>query len=157
MKTSAIILSALLLSGYVGTLSAATYRGDVNGDGKVDMADMQALADVIRSGTADSSKDLNADGKTDNGDLSYLADLIILEKLVEDSGLNVGIGGWDDDGEDYGGTVGGMRSARSGTGISMQNRVYDFATGMVSYDIVLSGAAGNRGCSWISRFLMESL
>ncbi|MDE5849111.1 MAG: Ig-like domain-containing protein, partial [Muribaculaceae bacterium] len=34
-----------------------------------------------------------------------LADIIISGKLTEDSGMNVGIGGWEDDGEDFGGTV----------------------------------------------------
>lgn len=101
-----IITSALL--AILALPALATYwKGDVNGDGQVDMADMVAMAKVIKAGNADKTKyDLNASGRVDDADLHFLANLIIGGKLVEDSGLSVGIGGWDDTGEDFGGSVG---------------------------------------------------
>lgn len=83
----------------------AGYKGDLNGDGRVDLADMVFLAKAIKAGNTDSSLDVNTSGNVDDQDLHRLADIIISGSLTDDSGLNVGIGGWDDSGEDFGGTV----------------------------------------------------
>ncbi len=83
----------------------ARYRGDLNGDDRVDLADMVYLAKAIKAGSTDKALDVNASGSVDDYDLQRLADIIISGKLTEDSGMNVGIGGWDDSGEDFGGTV----------------------------------------------------
>ncbi len=90
----------------MASTGATRYRGDFNGDGRLDLADMRVLAEAINSATDDTSFDLNASGKVDDTDLHILANLIITGTLTEDTGFNVGIGGWDDDGEDFGGTVG---------------------------------------------------
>lgn len=91
----------------IGSLSAATgYKGDINNDGKVDLADMVALATAINESKADKNlHDLNASGSVDDTDLRVLADIILSEKLIEDTGFNIGIGGWEDGGEDFGGEV----------------------------------------------------
>ena len=85
--------------------ASARYKGDLNGDDRVDLADMVYLAQAINAGSTDKAVDRNAAGKVDEYDLHKLADIIISGKLIEDTGMNVGIGGWDDTGEDYGGTV----------------------------------------------------
>lgn len=85
--------------------ASARYRGDLNGDDRVDLADMVHLAKAIKAGSTDKSFDVNASGTVDDYDLQRLADIIISGKLTEDSGMNVGIGGWEDSGEDYGGSV----------------------------------------------------
>lgn len=111
---------------------AVNYRGDFNRDSKVDMNDMSMLASAIREGNADTKLfDINADGVVDDRDLQVLANVILTKSLVEDNGVNVGIGGWGDGGE-WGGTVGapkrvGQRN-ESGNEISLRavNR-YDYA------------------------------
>lgn len=105
MKRTIWTLSLLTLFG-TGSASAVAYKGDVNKDGKLDMADMVLLAKAIKGGSTDSKYDLNASGKADDADLTILANYIIGKILKEDTGVNIGIGGWDDDGEDWGGTVG---------------------------------------------------
>lgn len=101
-----IAIICTLIAGF-GSISAETrYKGDINNDGKVDLADMVALATAINEGKTDKNlHDLNASGSIDDTDLQILADIILSEKLVEDTGFNIGIGGWDDGGEDFGGEV----------------------------------------------------
>lgn len=96
------------------TLPAATnYIGDFNGDEVLDMADMAILANAVKSGVYEKVYDLNNSGRLDDPDLHRLADLIINGTLIENNGMNVGIGDWDEDGEDYGGTIkSGRKSAR---------------------------------------------
>ena len=101
-----ILLSSILASTIGMSLDAsARYKGDLNGDDRVDLADMVYLAKAIKAGSTDKALDVNASGKVDDNDLQKLADIIISGKLTEESGMNVGIGGWDEAGEDFGGTV----------------------------------------------------
>ncbi len=98
--------------------AAGRYKGDLNADDKVDMADMVFLANAIKNGTSDKDCDINSSGKVDDHDLDALANIIISKTLTENDGFNVGIGDWDDSGEDYGGTVNapaypGTRSAEA--------------------------------------------
>ncbi|MCM1296065.1 MAG: Ig-like domain-containing protein, partial [Muribaculaceae bacterium] len=114
MKKITIIL--MLVAMAAGMASAAgRWRGDLNGDDRVDMADMVYLANAIKSGSSDKDCDLNTSGRVDDHDLDALANIILSGQLTENSGLNVGIGGWDDSGEDFGGTVGApaRRTTRS--------------------------------------------
>jgi autotransporter-associated beta strand protein len=46
-----------------------TLTGDVNGDGKVNMADVYALIGIIASSKGDTAADVNGDGKTDVADI----------------------------------------------------------------------------------------
>ncbi len=104
MKKLIYIIS--LFSLWAGAFDAsARYKGDLNEDDRVDLADMVYLAKAIKAGSSDKALDVNASGKVDDYDLQKLADIIISGKLTEDSGMNVGIGGWDDSGEDFGGAV----------------------------------------------------
>ena len=105
MKKLIFLLSILVFSAALSLDASARYKGDLNGDDRVDLADMVYLAKAIKAGSTDKALDVNASGKVDDYDLQKLADIIISGKMTEDSGLNVGIGGWEDPGEDFGGTV----------------------------------------------------
>ncbi len=104
MNKNIIIIISCFLAALTSS-AAGKWRGDLNADGKVDLADMVFLAKAINSGNAGADCDLNLSGKVDDFDLETLANIILSGKLVEDEGFNVGIGGWDDSGEDYGGIV----------------------------------------------------
>lgn len=112
MTTNKFIPLILTLAAAVTFDASARYKGDFNGDDRVDLADMVHLAKAIKAGSTDKELDLNVSGTVDENDLHRLADIIISGKLTEDSGMNVGIGGWEDSGEDFGGTV---RSLNYGT------------------------------------------
>lgn len=122
MKKSVILFLSIFLFSAV-SYGAGRYRGDLNGDGRVDLTDMCVLAKAINSGAADASYDINNSGMVDDNDLHVLANIIISESLTEE-GLNVGIGGWDDDGTDYGGAVGyraPMKSVAEETNFYLRN------------------------------------
>lgn len=105
MKKLFLLISILVLSCLLSPDASARYKGDLNGDDRVDLADMVYLAKAIKSGSTDKELDVNASGKVDDNDLQRLADIIISGNLTTETGLNVGIGDWDDAGEDFGGTV----------------------------------------------------
>lgn len=50
--------------------------GDVTGDGKLDDADTAAIVDAIENGSADTAFDVNGDGSVDLLDLNYLTELL---------------------------------------------------------------------------------
>lgn len=142
------------------TAGAVNYRGDFNHDSRLDMQDMSALGRGIKDGTADPAVfDINADGVVDDRDLETLANVILTQSLVEDTGVNVGIGDWGDGGE-WGGTVGKPRRTvpLSADGISLHARNrYDYA-GRYTYtemyldsDVPVSGLLLDFGVpSWNS-------
>ncbi|MDE5846220.1 MAG: Ig-like domain-containing protein [Muribaculaceae bacterium] len=105
MTKTRLIPIILTLCAAVAFDASARYKGDLNGDDRVDLADMVYLAKAIQSGSTDKALDVNASGSVDDYDLQRLADIIISGKLTEDSGMNVGIGGWEETDEDFGGTV----------------------------------------------------
>lgn len=121
MKKQILSLSIFFIGSVLSFDANARYIGDLNGDTRVDLADMACLAKALKTGSTDLSLDINDSGKVDENDLHALANIIISRKMTEDSGLNVGIGGWDDNGEDYGGTV---RSSASPTRAADGTRFY---------------------------------
>lgn len=101
-------MKRFLLSMIIATAVPAlanTYRGDFNNDGVVDMDDMVLMAKAMNSGNTSARYDLNTSGNVDDADLHILANIILNKELSPDTGVNIGIGGWDDDDEDYGGSV----------------------------------------------------
>ncbi len=63
----------------VGTEAARPgllFRGDVNGDGKLDDADATAIVDAIESGSYEAKYDLDKNGTVDLIDLNYLTDVL---------------------------------------------------------------------------------
>ena len=51
--------------------------GDVNGDGEVNIADINALIDMILSSNTDASGDVNNDGEVNIADVNAVIDLIL--------------------------------------------------------------------------------
>ena len=53
--------------------------GDVNGDGEINIADINAVIDVILSGTTNKeiNADVNGDGEVNIGDISAIIDIIL--------------------------------------------------------------------------------
>ena len=51
--------------------------GDVNGDGEVTIADINAVIDMILSGTQDSAGDVNGDGEVGIADVNAVTDIIL--------------------------------------------------------------------------------
>ena len=51
-------------------------QGDLNNDGKVDIADAVSVLDMMAAGSNDSSGDLNGDGKVDIADLVAVLDIM---------------------------------------------------------------------------------
>ena len=51
--------------------------GDVNGDGEVSIADVNAVIDMILSGIQDQSGDVNGDGEVGIADVNSLIDMIL--------------------------------------------------------------------------------
>ena len=62
--------------------------GDVNGDGKVDVADIGAIIDDMAAGTNAPAADVNGDGKVDVADIGTVIDIMAaqarLQKLMEE-------------------------------------------------------------------------
>jgi beta-fructofuranosidase len=59
------------------SITTATIRGDVNGDGEVNIADINAIIDVILSGGANQSADVNGDGEVNIADVNAVIDIIL--------------------------------------------------------------------------------
>ena len=60
-----------------------TITGDVNGDKKVDIADINTIIDIILEMSSpddyDGRSDVNGDGKTDIADINAVIDLILAQ------------------------------------------------------------------------------
>ena len=54
-----------------------TLKGDVNGDGEVNIADINAIIDMILSGRSDATGDVNSDGEVNIADINAVIDLIL--------------------------------------------------------------------------------
>ena len=55
----------------------SSQSGDVNGDGEINIADINAVIDMILSGTASDRGDVNGDGETNIADVNALIDFIL--------------------------------------------------------------------------------
>ena len=63
---------------FIYHVASSGLRGDVNGDGEVNIADVNALIDVILSGrTDDMTADVNGDGEVNIADINALIDIIL--------------------------------------------------------------------------------
>ncbi len=67
-----------VLPDYVAQAGEQTVlKGDVNGDGEVNIADVNAIIDMILSGRSDISGDVNGDGEVNIADINSVIDLIL--------------------------------------------------------------------------------
>ena len=76
LKTMALVAYLLL-----GLSASAQVRGDVTGEGTVDIADVNAVIDVIQ-GNADGAEkvrrsDVNGDGEVNIADVNAIIDIIL--------------------------------------------------------------------------------
>ena len=55
----------------------STLKGDVNGDGEVNIADINVVIDMILSGTFNTNGDVNGDGEVNIADINAVIDLIL--------------------------------------------------------------------------------
>lgn len=62
------------------TGSLVAISGDLNDDGKVDVADVVKLINMVLSGSTDSAADINGDGKVDEKDVVKLSDMVLNRK-----------------------------------------------------------------------------
>ncbi len=62
---------------YPNTSDSQGLTGDVNGDGEVNIADINALIDHILTGASDASADVNDDGEVNIADINAVIDLIL--------------------------------------------------------------------------------
>ena len=77
-----ILFFALFSLTLAFNASAAT--GDVNGDGEVNISDVNALIDMILGSAADSSGDVNHDGEVNISDVNTVIDIILGGTVVEE-------------------------------------------------------------------------
>ena len=86
-KVYSILVMALALT----TFSAnAVVMGDVNGDGEVTIADVNAVIDMILVGDVDSAGDVNSDGEVGIADVNAVIDIILGGGAEPDNGYVVG-------------------------------------------------------------------
>ena len=64
-------------------LSASALSGDVNGDGEVNISDVNALIDLILSGSSDTAGDVNYDGEVNISDVNAVIDIILGGEIPE--------------------------------------------------------------------------
>ena len=70
------IFFVLLVSITAFGASAAT-SGDVNGDGEVNISDINAVIDMILGGRVDPNGDVNGDGEVNISDVSSIIDILL--------------------------------------------------------------------------------
>jgi len=69
------LLITLSIIAVAFTASAA--RGDVNGDSEVNIADVNAVIDIILNSGDDSNGDVNSDGEVNIADVNAIIDIIL--------------------------------------------------------------------------------
>ena len=70
------LIFALLVS-MVAFAASAAIPGDVNGDGEVNISDINAVIDMILGGRVDPSGDVNGDGEVNISDVSDIIDILL--------------------------------------------------------------------------------
>lgn len=59
------------------TVYSDSIKGDVNGDGEVNIADINAVIDMILSGNSNANGDVNNDGEVNIADINAIIDMIL--------------------------------------------------------------------------------
>lgn len=128
----------------------SSYKGDVNNDGEISLADMVTLAsDMLNNVAYNPAHDLNNDQKIDDVDLQQLANIILHNIKSPQSGLDIGIGDWGDGGE-FGGSVGARRSvATSSSHLSVSAIKFDANSNRYYFNIDLTEQNSTLFCGAI--------
>lgn len=142
-----LILSVTVIFAYADN---GKYKGDINADGEISLADMMGLAsDIINNVTYNSAHDLNGDKTIDDADLQELAKIILNNIKSPQSGLDIGIGDWGEGGE-FGGSVGARkRAATSGSLFSISEIKQDETTKRYYFDINIAEQNNTVFCAAI--------
>lgn len=118
---------------------------------------MVALSsDILNNAAYNSAHDLNGDKKIDDADLQELARIILNNIKSPQGGLDIGIGDWEDGGE-FGGTVGApeehfnpaSRAAANSNTLSISEIKLDEERNKYYFDIKLSEQNSTAYCSAI--------
>ena len=72
-----LVLPLLCLVVVCAASAARPFLGDVNGDGQVNVLDVQTLANVLLGGTCGGNCDINSDGRVDILDLQRLVNIVL--------------------------------------------------------------------------------
>ena len=75
LYSTLLVLAAWVLTGF--SAHAATIHGDVNGDSEVNIADVNALIDMILSGNVTAEGDVDNDNEVTISDVNALIDIIL--------------------------------------------------------------------------------
>ena len=76
MKTKFTMMLTALLMLFCMSANAQALKGDVNGDGKVDDADIQEVTNIITGDSENPNGDVNGDGKVNVADIVAIVNLI---------------------------------------------------------------------------------
>ena len=71
-RTFTLVLMILTMA-----LSAAARTGDVNGDSEVNISDVNAVIDIILTGSGDAAGDVNGDSEINISDINAVIDIIL--------------------------------------------------------------------------------
>lgn len=66
-----------VLKDEICKVNPETLKGDVNGDGEVNIADINAVIDIIQSGSSNNACDVNGDGEVNIADINAIIDIIL--------------------------------------------------------------------------------
>lgn len=78
MKKIQLFLLSLLLALPFNAMAQSSPRGDVNGDGEVNIADINVVIDIILDGkTVTPAADVNGDGEVNIADINVIIDIIL--------------------------------------------------------------------------------
>ena len=64
-------------AGHIMISRTSNFKGDVNGDGEVNIADVNAVIDVILGGGSNAAADVNHDGEINIADINAIIDIIL--------------------------------------------------------------------------------
>ena len=70
-------LAVYKIGANVGEDGPVAPRGDVNGDGEINIADVNFLIDIILTSGSTPASDVNGDGEVNVADVNFLIDMIL--------------------------------------------------------------------------------
>jgi hypothetical protein len=78
MKTRIFTLLAVMMFASISVFAQGVepIKGDVNGDGRVDVADIANIIDIMAKGTNNPQADVNKDGTVDVADIAAIIDIM---------------------------------------------------------------------------------
>ena len=72
----------LLVGAMMAVFTAGAVTGDVNGDAEVNIADVNAVIEIIMNNSHDMAADVNGDGEINIADVNTIIDIILSDEPV---------------------------------------------------------------------------